>query len=78
MKVKVIERFVERGVVVRQPGEVLEVSPKTAEELIERGVVKPVESRTKVGPLGKRKEPAEDKAVRPSEDKREQDEGEGS
>lgn len=71
MKVKVLERFVERGVVVRHPGEILEVSPETAEELIERGVAKAVESR-------KRKEPAEDKALRPSEDKRAQDEGEGS
>lgn len=70
MKVKVIHRFVERGVVIRYPGEILDIPPKTAERLIERGTVKAVEVR-------KRKEPAEDKALRPSEDKK-SDEGEGS
>lgn len=69
MKVKVVKRFVERGVVVRHPGEVLEVSPETAEQLIERGIAKSVEPR-------KRKEPTEDKALRSSEDKA-SDEGEG-
>jgi len=61
-KIRVLKRFVERGVLVRHPGEVLEVSPEAAEQLIERGIAKAVESR-------KRKEPAEDKALRPSEDK---------
>ena len=67
MKVQVIRRFVEKGA-VRHPGEILEVSPETGKELIEKGIVKAIESR-------KRKNPTEDKALRPSEDK---GEGEGS
>jgi len=41
MKIEVVERFVHGGA-VRHPGEVLEVSPEMAEELVERGIVKPV------------------------------------
>jgi len=71
MKVEVVQRFVERGVVVRHPGEIIDVPPETAERLIERGIAKPVESR-------KRKEPIEDKALRPSENKGANDEGESA
>ena len=42
MKIKVLARFVHRGVRVRHPGEVLDVSPETAERLVERGIAKPV------------------------------------
>ena len=42
MKVKVVARFVHRGVRVRYPGEVLEVSPEEGERLVERGIAKPV------------------------------------
>ena len=44
MKIEVLARFVEGGVRVRHPGEVLDVSPETAERLVERGIAKPVES----------------------------------
>jgi len=70
MKVEVIHRFVEGGVVIRYPGEILDLPPRMAKQLIERGTVKAVETR-------KRKGPEEDKALRPSEDKK-SDEGEGS
>jgi len=40
MKIEVVQRFVHRGA-VRYPGEVLEVSSETGEELVERGVAKP-------------------------------------
>lgn len=59
MKVEVLKRFVQGGVVVRHPGEVLEVSPEVAEQLVERGIVK------RIKPPRKRKEPSEDKAASP-------------
>jgi|GEM_PF-3127028 len=42
MKIEVLKRFVEGGVLVRHPGEVLEVSPEVGERLVERGIAKPV------------------------------------
>ena len=55
MKIEVLKRFVEGGVRVRHPGEVLEVSPETAERLVERGIAKLVKPP-------KRKEKEEGKA----------------
>ena len=43
MKIEVLHYFVEGGVLVRRPGEVLEVSPKEGEPLVERGIAKEVE-----------------------------------
>ena len=55
MKIEVLEYFVEGGVKVRRPGEVLEVSPEEGERLVERGIAKPIKSP-------KRKEKEERKA----------------
>jgi len=70
MKVKVLKGFWDRCL-ARHPGEIIEVSPETAEQLIESGLAKAVKSR-------KRKEPSEDKALRPSENKGANDEGESA
>jgi len=42
MKIEVLKRFVEGGVLVRYPGEVLEVTPEEGEPLVERGIAKEV------------------------------------
>jgi len=44
MKVRVIDRFVDKGRVVRHPGEVVEVSRETAAKLVRRGIVEPVDN----------------------------------
>jgi len=55
MKIEVVTYFVEGGVKVRCPGEVLEVSQEEGERLVERRVAKPVKPP-------KRKEVKEGKA----------------
>jgi len=69
MRVKVIQRFKDRKTGgYHDPGDVLRVTKERGEELISAGVANAVKSR-------KRKEPAEDKALRPSEDKGESESG---
>jgi len=58
MKIKVVKRFVERGVLVRHPGEVLEVTPEIGEQLVERGIAKLVKP-----PKRKETESEEDAAL---------------
>lgn len=63
MKVKITTPFygTQEGRWLRR-GEVLTVSKQHGEQMVARGLAKPVRSR-------KRKQPAEDKAARPSENK---------
>lgn len=43
MKVRVIDRFVDKGRVIRHPGEVVDVSLETAAKLVQRGIAEPLE-----------------------------------
>jgi len=42
MKVKVLDRFVAKGRVIKYPGEIIDVSPEMAHRLIQRGIVEPI------------------------------------
>lgn len=43
MKVRVVDRFVGKGRVIRYPGEIIDVSFEMADKLIQRGIVEPLE-----------------------------------
>jgi len=45
MKVKVLDRFVAKGRVIRFPGEVIDVSLEMAHRLIQRGIVEPADGQ---------------------------------
>lgn len=45
MKVKVLDRFVAKGRVIRFPGEIIDVSLEMARRLIDRGIVEPIEDQ---------------------------------
>lgn len=43
MKVRVLDRFVAKGRVIRYPGEIIDISREMAGRLVERGIVEPLE-----------------------------------
>jgi len=43
MKVRVLDRFVAKGRIIRYPGEIINISREMAHRLVERGIVEPLE-----------------------------------
>jgi len=43
MKVRVLQRFVAKGRVIKHPGEIIDVSQEMAKNLIWRGIARPID-----------------------------------
>lgn|GEM_PF-2908705 len=45
MRVKVLDRFIAKGRVIKYPGEIIDVSLEMAHRLIQRGIVEPADGQ---------------------------------